>query len=102
MSNKKNNILQTGDNIHTIYISRGAWVYGKIQITGTNANINTKIIGHGILDGSYFNFSNRHNNNIDGSAMIEPITSSKSVSLIGLTCHNPSFFTINLSPNSYA
>ena len=101
-SNDRNSILSTG-HYNTIYIARGSWVYGKIEVTSKNNNRNKpfNIIGHGVLDGSGFDYTQRNTNNIDHAAMINVTTWSKSIHLKGITCYNPSNWCVTcLTPNS--
>ena len=99
--NKKNGILQFDKT--TIYMSRGAWVYGKINVTGGGTGpIN--IMGHGVLDGSYFSYANRNNNPIDGAPSIgcNGAGWQRGFNINGITCYNPSMWCVStLSFNSY-
>eukprot|EP01084_Bolivina_argentea_P115020 204640_1 len=103
--NKKNGILQF--NKQTIFLSRGAWVYGKINVTGSTNNIPNNspinIFGHGILDGSYFNYEQRNNNPIDHAPAIgvDGNGYSRGFNIQGITCYNPSNWCVTcLSRNS--
>ena len=70
--NTKNGILDFDKD--TIFLARGAWVYGKINVNGASSGISRNapinILGHGVLDGSYFNYEQRNNNPTDHSPAI--------------------------------
>eukprot|EP01084_Bolivina_argentea_P267857 454812_1 len=86
-------------NKQTIYIDRGAWVKGKINISGGNGIIN--IYGYGVLDGSAFDWQQRDNNNIDGASMLSfsGIGRNRPVNYEGLTIFNPSKYSSDDLPN---
>ena len=75
--------IESNSNIDTIYFERGAWVYGKINVLKKNFNI----LGYGVLDGSYFSYSDRNKNHNDGQYSIN---CGENCNINGITCYNPS------------
>jgi uncharacterized protein (TIGR03437 family) len=47
-------------NINNIFLGPGAWLQGKLRFTQSGVGKTRKINGPGVLDGSRFNYMNRH------------------------------------------
>eukprot|EP01084_Bolivina_argentea_P032787 60695_1 len=83
-------ILKLNSTVDTIYIERGAFVYGKID-DNSNTYGRLNVIGYGILCGSVFDYCSRWNNSAARFNMIE---SNRSVNIHGLTIYDPSWFML--------
>ncbi|SCG37448.1 Glycosyl hydrolase family 49 [Micromonospora coxensis] len=51
----------------TVYLDRGAYVYGKIDLAGVTGG---RVVGHGVLAGDGFRYAARKSNPADDAAMI--------------------------------
>lgn len=91
-------ILNVPQTVDTIYFQRGSFVYGKINDTA-NIKGRLKILGYGILSGSYFEYCDRWSTQRARASMIE---SNRSTTIHGLTIYDPSWFMTQnqLPPNS--